>query len=213
MSSGDLRRAANGEFGMSDLINRRKAIGKIVSGLCVASGFVACERHRYIRPAEELDLGKVKSLLYRQVHLPEKSVLVFRDVDGWSVLSTRCTYRGCDLTFQDPVLLCSCCRTRFTLEGVPHSGWPATRPLPWLNVTYRDGNLYASTDIARDKEWRFTTPNIEKAIRELRLRSKEEGFGDETKIPDVLIGKGDREVGGMFVEENPLAIFDRKMHK
>ena len=171
----------------------------------------ACTRHRYIRPAQELDLGPIKELLYQQVHRPAQAALVFRDIDGWSVLSLRCTYRGCDLTYQEPVLLCPCCRTRFTMAGMPHKGWPATVPLPWIDVYSRDGHLYANPGKKRPQAYRFTTQEIEEAIQELRARIKEEGLSDEIEIPSVLMGQGDGEVGNMFLENDPNLFFDLEM--
>ena len=193
-------------------ITRRQAILKVLATAASLSLLSACERHRYIRPVEELELGEVKNLLFTRTHSRKRAVLLFRDAEGWSALSARCTYRGCDLTYQDPYLLCPCCQTRYTLEGIPLPGSPATHPLPWLDVYYRDGFLYASAQKLHDKSWRFTTPNIEEAIRELRLRTKEMG-GEDVEIPEILKGKGDGEPGQMFIEEDERAIVDRQQFR
>ena len=192
-------------------INRREAIRKVL--LLGSSAFLsnACTRHRYVRPAAELDLGAVTELLYSTVHIRERAVLLNRDIDGWNALSTRCTYRGCDLTYQRPVLLCPCCRTRYSLNGKPHKGWPATEPLPWMEIYYKEGHLFANPAKPRPQTWRFTTPEIEEAIRELRRRVKEEGLTDELKIPDVLMGQGDGEVGAQFLEDDPNLLHDLEM--
>jgi hypothetical protein len=99
--------------------SRRRALELMFNASIVSMFGLGCERHRYVRPAGELDLGAVKDLLYTRVHNHVKAVLLSRDADGWSALSTRCTYRGCDLTFQEPVLLCPCSKTRFALDGRP----------------------------------------------------------------------------------------------
>lgn len=196
-------------------ISRRRFIGGVCT-VALSNSFVACERHRYIRPAAELDLGTLDELLYSIVHIRSKAILLFRDADGWSALSTRCTYRGCDLThqeiaFREEGLLCPCCRTRYTLAGIPQRGWPATHPLPWVDIYFKDGHLYANPGKVHDARWRFSTPEIEEAIRTLRKRVREEKLSDEVEIPDLLTGKGDGEVGVMFLEDDPNLIHELKM--
>ncbi len=188
-----------------------------VFGLSLLST-TACERHRYIRPAAELELGSIDELLYSIVHIRSKAILLFRDADGWSALSTRCTYRGCDLTHQEiefrvEGLLCPCCRTRYTLRGIPHKGWPATHPLPWVDLSFKDGHLYANPGKQHPPSWRYSTPEIEEAIRTLRKRVREEKLKDEVTIPGLLTGKGDGEVGVMFLEDDPNLIHELKMIK
>ena len=187
-----------------------KSLSALSLGLCAPIG---CTRHRYVRPAGELDLGAVKELLYRVVHIRERAILLFRDIDGWSALSARCTYRGCDLTFQEEQknLICACCHTRFELTGVPYSGYPATELLPWVGLSYKDGHIYADPGVIKPRSYRFTTPEIEEAIRELRRRIKEEGLSDEIKIPEILLGSGDGEVGGMFLEDDPNFVHELEM--
>jgi len=169
---------------------------------------LGCERHRYDRTSEqsevELDLGPVKDLLYTETHIPSKSVLLFRDINGWSALSTRCSYHGCDLTHQEPVLLCPCCSTPFDLNGVPYSGYTATHNLPWMEVSYKAGHLYAHPGKEVSKTWRFTTPEIEESVRKLKIQVREEGVSDNIKIPKSLLGeRGLDDEGQMFVEEQP----------
>jgi hypothetical protein len=89
----------------------------------------------------------------------------------------------------------------------------ATRNLPWMEVYYRDGHLYGNPGKIRPKSWRFTTPEIEEAIRKLRKRIKEEGLKDEVKIPPILYGKGDGEFGMMFLEDDPNLIHQLEMIK
>ena len=187
-------------------MNRRKFLQHSVSYLCLTQlGILAagCNRHRFVRPAEELDLGSVRELLYSQVHVPARAALVFRDINGWRALSTRCTYIPCDLTYQDPVLLCPCCRSRFDLEGRRLQGALAPDDLPWMEMSYKDGRLYADPGKIVPSTYRFTTPEIEASIKLLRERIKEEGVGDEAKIPETLLGEGDRDSGKMFIEEDP----------
>ena len=64
-----------------------------------------------------------------------------------------------------------------------------------------------------DANYRFTTPEIENAIRSLRERIKDEGIGDEAKIPEILLGSGTGEPGQMFLEDDPELIHKLQMIK
>jgi Rieske Fe-S protein len=200
-------------------ISRRQALKHLLAVLPVILAGQACTRHRYVRPESELDLGPVKELLYERVHNRAKSVMLFRDTDGWSALSTRCTYEGCDLTFNEPViaepvLLCACCRTRYNLKGIVIGGGPATEPLPWIDLYYHDGHLYANPGKIHPAAYRFMTEEIRKAEEALRERIKPEDVEDEVKIPEVLGGNPeDREPGNMFLEEDPTLADQLKMIK
>jgi hypothetical protein len=171
-------------------------------------GLMACERSIYKREEEqkdlELDLGPVKTLLYTQIHIPVKAVLLFRDIDGWSALSTRCTYHGCDLTFQEPILLCPCCKSQFGMDGQAYAGGVATRPLPWVEVNYKHGHLYAYPGKVVDSKKRFTTPEIEAAVRKLKLQIRDPNIASEAKIPDALLGsRAEEDEGPMFIDGAP----------
>ena len=174
-----------------------------------------CERHRYIRPAGDIDLGTVRELLYTQVHVREHSALVYRDEDGWRALSTRCSYNGCDLTLQDPVLFCPCCRSEFNLQGLPFKGGAATHELPWMGMSYRDGHLFADPGKIVSAATQFSTPEIEDAIHRLRERIKEEKITDEIKIPEILQGEAGSagEPGRQFLEDDPELIHKLQMIK
>jgi len=179
----------------------------IVGGIS-SLGFLACERSAYRREEEQknvaLDLGPVRNLLYTQIHIPIKAILLFRDIDGWSAISTRCTYNGCDLTFQEPTLFCPCCKSSFSLDGDPYSGDYATIPLPWIEVGYKEGHLYAYPGKVVSKKKRFTTPEIESAIRKLKLQIRDPSVSSEARIPEaVLGGTGEEDEGPMFIDGAP----------
>lgn len=200
-------------------MSRRSFIGGLASlvpvaaGLSLASGISGCVRHRYVRPAGELMLGTVRELLYSVVHVRPKAALVYRDVDGWRALSTRCTYQGCDLTFQEENLFCPCCKSYYDHEGHLYPNAKAQDPLPWMTMFYREGKLYAEPGKPVPPTYRFTTAEIEEAVRKLRERIKEEGLADEVKVPPILMGEGDAEPGTMFVEEDPNLAADLNMIK
>ena len=196
------------------MTSRREFVrGLGLAGSLLLLGGLGCTRHRYIRDAKELDLGTVRELLYTRLHIRSKAILLFRDADGWSALSTRCTYRGCDLTYQEPVLLCPCCRTRYTLEGVPYQGFAATESLPWVDVYYREGHLFANPGKIREAKFRFTTPEIELAIRKVKARIKDEDINDEAQVPPALINGLEVEPGRMFLENDPNNLAELEMVK
>ena len=103
-------------------------------------GAVGCQRHRYIRPEGALDLGTVRELLYTVVHVRNKAALVYRDDEGWQALSIRCTYDGCDCTYQEPILFCPCCKSQFDLKGGVLSGSHAKDNMPWMEINYKEGH-------------------------------------------------------------------------
>jgi len=195
------------------VISRRNFLMLSAAAALLPLGLAGCERHRYVRPAGELDLGTVRELLYNIVNVRERAVLVYRDADGWRALSTRCTYNGCDCTYQDPILLCPCCRSQFDLEGRPLQGSKAKIPMPWMEIVYRDGHLYADPGKLVPASYRYTTPAIENAITKLRERIKDESISDETKIPEILLGGGTGEPGQMFLEDDPELMHKLQMIK
>lgn len=150
--------------------------------------FPACKR-RYVRPAGEHDLGDVDFLLHAQNYVPSRSILAFRDKDGWSALSTRCTRDGCDLTYQEDSLFCSCCSSKYDHRGVVISG-PTEEALPWYSMRFKDYHLYAHSGKIVDENYRFTTPEIEDAIARLKVRVETEGVKPGVKIPEILLGSG-----------------------
>ncbi len=197
----------------SEALSRRRFLMLVGAASLVPTGLIGCERHRYIRPPGELDLGTVRELLYNVVNVRQRAVLVYRDTEGWRALSTRCTYNGCDTTYQDPILLCPCCRSQFDLEGRPLQGSKAKIAMPWMEISYRDGHLYADPGKVVAPTYRFTTPAIESAIAKLRERIKDESISDETKIPEILLGSGTGEPGQMFLEDDPELMHKLQMIK
>lgn len=202
-------------FNLNLSCTRRDVLKAFFTIFAAASFPISCNRHRYIREAEEIDLGAVKDLLYSRNHLRSTGVLLFRDVDGWAAMSSRCTYMACDLTYQESILLCPCCKSIFGIDGIPYQDSLATVSLPWLELFYKDGHLYVNTDPAKEKpsSWRFTTPEIEEALRELKERVKAESITDGLEIPKVLLSEYDKEIGGMFLEDDPNLISELKMLK
>jgi Rieske Fe-S protein len=70
------------------------------------------------------------------VVLPSRHVAIYRNDDGRvHALSSVCTHRGCDVTWndRDRVWDCPCHGSRFAPTGAVLKG-PATRPLPSTDV-------------------------------------------------------------------------------
>ena len=153
--------------------------------------FLGCKSRSYNRPPVHINLGEVKTLLFEKQHVADRSVLLYRDDEGWSALSTRSTYSGCDLTYQDQTLLDSCSGSQFSHNGSVLRG-PANRPLPWYGLFYQENRLFVDTGKVVDKSYRFTTAEIEKAIEDARRRIAEDDSTRGVKIPKILLGEGDQ---------------------
>ena len=191
---------------MTKLISRKQFIQNssglmlLIASPALLSGILGCKRG-YTRPAGEYNLGQVKDLLYTQQLVRERDILVYRNKDGWSALSTQCSYEGCALSYQEERFLCTCCGSVFDHFGSVLKG-PAEAALPYLAINYSDGNLYADSSKVVTKEYRFTSPELEEAIARLEERIKKEGTRAGSQIPDILLGKGDQtETGPMFEEK------------
>lgn len=157
-----------------------------------------CKR-RYERPYGELYLGPVSSLLYTQQFVRDRAILVFRDDEGWSSLSTRCSHEGCELSYQDEQLVCMCCGSYFSINGRVKKG-PATEALPWFEMRYGDGGLYAISGKPVDAKYRFTTPELSQALNRLMDRIEKDGGRIGGRIPQELLGEKDPEFGGRIFQ-------------
>jgi nitrite reductase/ring-hydroxylating ferredoxin subunit len=151
-------------------------------------------RQNYERPYGEFDLGDVGQLIYDMQFVRDKAMLLFRDDNGWSVLSTRCTHEGCELSLQEDNLLCMCCGSTFSHRGLVQKE-PARRNLPWYRLRFADNHLYALAGEEVDSSYRFTTPELTKALEKVGERLKE-GVRPGGRIPEILLGTGDGESSG-----------------
>lgn len=194
------------EFPIRSEFTRRQmmalsAIGLFAPQLLFASG---CRRS-YTRPAHYYDLGPARELLLPVQHIRDASLLLFRDERGWAALSTNCSYDGCDLTLQESSLVCSCCGSVFSHEGNNVVG-KAESNLPWLalSLEVKDGTdrlIAYSGRIVSSKE-RFTTPEIERYLS-TQKRSGNSGGSTSVKVPEILKGRSDGQLGPMFKDYKP----------
>ncbi len=167
--------------------------------LSVLSLVLGCEKS-FRRSAMRYDLGAVDQLLYSEQFIRDSSFLLKRDAAGWSVMSTRCSKDGCELSFQDQILTCSCCGSWFTHQGDPHRG-AASSPLPYYRLSFEDDHLIADSGEEVSRKERFTTPEIEEILRRVRERLSREGIRPGVEIPDALLGHGSDDPQTMFKEQ------------
>ena len=171
-------------------LSRRKFIGGLVALPVLSSPLIACDNRHFVRPGKQFDMGVVRSLLHPQLHISEKQLLLYRDAEGWSVMSTRCTYDGCDLTFQTDQLLCSCCGSEYSHKGEVFKG-PTSHNLPWYEIFYKKTHLYADSAKVVSPSYRFTTPEIERALEQIGVKIRSKEIKPPSEIPEILLGQGD----------------------
>lgn len=180
----------------------------IVAALLILS---ACKKS-FVRDEEFVDLGKIEELLQPLQHLPHSSALVTLDEGGWAAMSTRCTHEGCGLSLHEGKLLCSCCRSVYDLDGKVLKG-PATKNLPWTEITFENGHLYAHPKRVVDEKYRFSNPKIAESIKKLLSTVKEFGTHKPREIPEVLLGQEQDIPGPMFVEPHDDAELEAEFEK
>ncbi|MCC6954614.1 MAG: Rieske 2Fe-2S domain-containing protein [Deltaproteobacteria bacterium] len=178
-------------------MSRRDALSAIALLVITASG---CKKS-FRRPPMVYDLGEVKELLYTQQLLRELSMFVARDERGWMAMGTRCTRDGCDLSYQPSGFVCMCCNSVFSHSGRVISG-AASSSLPYYQMTYREGHLFADTEFPVSDKIRFMTPELASALERLEERIRLEGVRPGARIPNALLGKeAGQDVDPMFSDD------------
>jgi nitrite reductase/ring-hydroxylating ferredoxin subunit len=160
--------------------------------------FLACNKE-YDRPSKTVELGFVKDLLQPVQILRDKGMLVFFSDRGWRTMSTRCTYDGCELSIQDRALLCTCCKSIFTLAGNVLRG-PAVKDLPYYSLNYKEEKLFAEVGDEISATEHFLDPALIDVLESVRdqLKSNKARYGES--IPEALMGKSDSTAELMFQE-------------
>ncbi len=194
-----LKNGADENAGGQIDLDRRRFLKLAVAG-AVSILFSGCRRnytrHGQRKP-EQLKLGAVKDLLSAKQHIATKKLLVIRDDSGWAALSTACTYEGCDLTFQDETLLCPCCRSLFDHLGNVLRG-PAAASLSWYEISYSDGALFADSGKPVEPTRRFSTPQLEAALKKLQEKLKENpNLMQDGTVPKIIRELPDKSYGNL----------------
>lgn len=167
------------------------------SGLALA----ACKKS-YIRPPGEFNLGKVQDLIDPITNIEGMGLIVFFDEQGWSVMSTRCTVDGCAASYNVDKFVCSCCRSVYTFNGIPIDG-VAEKRLPFYEIKYATGMLFAEAGKDVGEKYRFTHPDLKPVLDHAKELLEAAKTGDPARVPDVLRGQSDHEIGRMFIENQP----------
>jgi cytochrome b6-f complex iron-sulfur subunit len=92
-------------------------------------------------PAKSFKVTLPDSLAAGEAFVPAgRAVAVYRDGEGVYAVSTICTHLGCVVKPVHDGFECPCHGSRFDGAGAVVKG-PAPRPLPWLLVKVRDGEI------------------------------------------------------------------------
>lgn len=183
-------------------LNRRRFLIQLGIG---AGLFVIGCRRNVKRAAAVYDVGAVKELLYSSQFIQESALLVTHDDRGWAAMSTRCTYDGCDMSYQQDELLCMCCGSVYSHVGEVLQG-PAKVSLPYFHLNFADDHLYADTEEVVSPMDRYTTPELELALKNLQERLRVDGGRPGAVIPDALVGRGGIPTKGMFLEHHDVVV-------
>ena len=169
-----------------------RRLGLLLVGGLVAPLLSACEKERvFVRRPEHHPLGKITDLLAGKQHVRASAMLVIRDDNGWAALSTRCTFDGCDLSYQNKTLSCACCGSYFDHSGNTVYG-PAKLPLPWYRVDFRNKLFYALGDHVVAQDERFSTAELEAQYQRLIAKYKTPNY---SRIPKILLSHSNETTG------------------
>ncbi len=172
---------------LDQIFHSRRKFLRTTSYLLGAFCLLACKGEVYVRPARTDRLGAIKEFLYKKVFLREKQVLVHRVENGWKALSTKCTKKGCDLTFQKQVLVCSCCESVYDHYGRVLRG-SAPKNLPWLKLEARGDDFYLDSGVVVSEQEFSSSEEIEKIIKQYNFEFKEIDDVDleNVQLPEVF---------------------------
>jgi len=75
-----------------------------------------------------------------------KYILIHLDEDKWRCFEQKCTHRGCSVTYKSDLkkIHCPCHKGDFDPDNGNVLKGPPSKPLPQLNVTVRNGNIYVT---------------------------------------------------------------------
>jgi len=75
-----------------------------------------------------------------------KYILIHLDKDEWRCFEQKCTHRGCSVAYKSDLkkIHCPCHKGEFDPDNGNVLKGPPSKPLPQLNVTVRNGNIYVT---------------------------------------------------------------------
>lgn len=73
--------------------------------------------------------------------LEDLKLFVVRDAEGVRALTSRCTHRGCTVSWADDAFVCPCHQARFTMKGEVLKG-PARDPLETIPAKIEAGQVW-----------------------------------------------------------------------
>ena len=100
------------------------------------------------------------------------------------------------------MLFCPCCNSVFSHLGKVLRG-PAKVDLPWAKMFFKNDNFYVDMGTTVDGNYRFTTDEIEKVIKDynFKFRKTDEIDPHVSKIPEILRPKADQTISLDELEE------------
>ena len=106
-----------------------------------------CQERPMRRPVSIFDLGNYQQFTEPVTYRPEAQLMVFKDAQGLSFMSTECTYDLALLTLNNPqvfgpatIFSSSFSTSKYGLRGDVLSG-PAKFPLPFYRARYAEAIL------------------------------------------------------------------------
>lgn len=187
----------NKKHSAAPVVSRRRALMTIAAAPLLLGSLFGCEKTLYNRPSQKLRLSDPESLLFDVQPVAHQSVLVFRDEEGWATMDARCSYDGCDLSFNGEYLMCACCQSVYDISGqVIYE--PANRDLAWFKMGFEHGVLVAFSGETVGPKQRFTTPDLEKQVMETRQRIRKDGPAAVVRVPTPLFRWDELDDGSLF---------------
>ncbi|HEY3070038.1 MAG TPA: TQO small subunit DoxD [Gaiellaceae bacterium] len=134
------------------------ALGAAGAAALLAAGGATLARGAYRRPpapkagapalgveiAGGGDLAPGQALVYPDPIEGRSDILIRADDGTLTAFSAICTHAGCEVTYQDGLLLCPCHGGVFNAQTGAVEGGPPPTPLPARQVVERGGKVYAA---------------------------------------------------------------------
>ena len=141
-----------------------------ISCFAVSAVILACNSSGMKRPYGFMRLGTLEELSSSETYLPDQRLMVRRDANGFSVMSTTCTFDLTPLTRSEQVDSITW-RSSYTESEYAYNGevkrGPTKHALPYYNIKIDAAvyggvkdTLYAEVGTERDETWRFDPTKV-----------------------------------------------------